>query len=135
VLRTTRGDVRVRLLTAEAPATVLNFVTLARQGFYATRTFHRVVPNFVIQGGDPRGDGYGGPGHSIRCELTPATYRRGAVGMALAGPDTGGSQFFLMHSRAPHLDARYTLFAEVVAGQEVVDAIVPGDVITSIAVE
>jgi cyclophilin family peptidyl-prolyl cis-trans isomerase/HEAT repeat protein len=135
VLHTTRGDVRIRLLVAEAPGTVLNFVTLARQGFYATRTLHRVVPNFVIQGGDPRGDGYGGPGYSIRCELGPTPYRRGSVGMALAGPDTGGSQFFLMHSRHPHLDARYTLFAEVVSGQEVVDAIVPGDAVTSVAIE
>jgi len=135
VLHTTRGDVRIRLHAAEAPGTVLNFVGLARQGFYANRAFHRVVPNFVIQGGDPRGDGYGGPGHSIRCELGPTPYRRGAVGMALAGPDTGGSQFFLMHSRHPHLDGRYTVFAEVVSGQEVVDAIVPGDTVTSVAIE
>lgn len=135
VLHTTRGDVRIRLLVAEAPGTVLNFVTLARQGFYAQKTFHRVVPNFVIQGGDPRGDGYGGPGYSIRCELGPTPYRRGSVGMALAGPDTGGSQFFLMHSRHPHLDGRYTLFAEVVSGQQVVDVVVPGDAVTSVAIE
>ena len=132
VVHTTRGDIELRLLAAEAPGTVLNFVTLARQGFYRGKTFHRVVSNFVIQGGDPRGDGYGGPGHSIRCELGPTPYRRGSVGMALAGPDTGGSQFFVMHSRHPHLDARYTLFGEVVRGQEVVDVIAPGDAINDV---
>lgn len=135
VLQTTRGEVRLRLHTRETPGTVANFVTLARQGFYRGRAFHRVVANFVIQGGDPRGDGYGGPGWSIRCEGWPAPYRQGSVGMALAGPDTGGSQFFVMHSRHPHLDGRYTLFAEVVAGQEIVDSIVPGDALQDVRIE
>jgi cyclophilin family peptidyl-prolyl cis-trans isomerase/HEAT repeat protein len=135
LLRTSRGDIRVRLLTDDAPATVLNFMTLARAGFYRSKTFHRLVSNFVIQGGDPRGDGYGGPGYTIRCEDGPARYERGSVGMALAGPDTGGSQFFLTHSRATHLDGRYTLFARVVEGLERLDTLLPGDTLSDIIIQ
>ena len=96
-------------------------------GFYDGLLFHRVVPDFVIQGGDPRGDGFGGPGYDIRDEINPLRYRRGVAGMALAGPDTGGSQFFITLSEQPHLDGGYTSFGEVVAGDEVLDRIVPGD--------
>lgn len=127
ILHTQRGPVHLRLLGEEAPGTVRNFVTLARKGYYDGLTFHRVVPDFVTQGGCPRGDGWGGPGYSIRCEINPVPYRRGTVGMALAGKDTGGSQFFICHSPQPHLDGRYTVFGEVVEGMEIVDLLQEGD--------
>ncbi|GMU55216.1 MAG: peptidyl-prolyl cis-trans isomerase [Candidatus Xenobia bacterium] len=127
ILHTQRGPVHLRLLGDEAPGTVRNFVTLARKGYYDGLTFHRVVPDFVTQGGCPRGDGWGGPGYSIRCEINPVPYRRGTVGMALAGKDTGGSQFFICHSPQPHLDGRYTVFGEVVDGMEIVDLLQEGD--------
>jgi cyclophilin family peptidyl-prolyl cis-trans isomerase/HEAT repeat protein len=126
-IRTARGTVTVRLACPQAPLTCLNFLTLAGQGFYDGVTFHRLVPDFVAQGGDPRGDGTGGPGYSIRDEINRLRYDRGAVGMALAGPDTGGSQFFLTLSPQPHLDGGYTIFGEVIAGMEVADQIRIGD--------
>jgi peptidylprolyl isomerase len=132
--RTDRGSVLVQLLPEEAPFTVLSFVRLARAGFYNGLTFHRVVPNFVVQGGDPRGDGWGGPGYSIRTEVTPRSYERGAVGMASAGRDTEGSQFFFTHLPTPHLDARYTIFALVREGMDVVDRWHVGDVIREVRV-
>src|SRR5262249_35084385 len=92
------------------------------------------VPNFVIQGGDPRGDGEGGPGYQIRCEVNPRPYIRGAVGMALSGKDTGGSQFFITHSPQPHLDGGYTVFGQVISGMEVVDRITRGDVIRKVEI-
>jgi cyclophilin family peptidyl-prolyl cis-trans isomerase len=109
-------------------------VTLARAGYYRDVRFHRVVPNFVAQDGDPRGDGNGGPGYAIRDELNVQRYSRGAVGMALSGPDTGGSQYFLTLSAQPHLDARYTIFARVVEGFAVMDVLVQGDRIHDIVV-
>ncbi len=127
ILHTQRGLVKLRLLGEEAPGTVRNFVSLARKGYYDGLTFHRVVPDFVTQGGCPRGDGWGGPGYSIRCEINPVPYRRGTVGMALAGKDTGGSQFFICHSPQPHLDGRYTVFGEVLEGMEIVDLLQEGD--------
>ncbi len=131
-IRTSRGPIRLRLACRQAPLTCLNFRQLASQGFYDGLIFHRVVPDFVIQGGDPRGDGFGGPGYDIRDEINPLRYRRGVAGMALAGPDTGGSQFFITLSEQPHLDGGYTAFGEVVAGDEVLDRIVPGDRIEGI---
>jgi cyclophilin family peptidyl-prolyl cis-trans isomerase len=131
-VRTERGAFTLRLACPEAPLTCLNFLQLAGQGFYDGLRFHRVVPDFVIQAGDPRGDGVGGPGYSIRDEIGPLRYTRGAVGMALAGPDTGGSQFFVTLSPQPHLDGGYTLFGQVVAGEEVLDRIVQGDRIESV---
>ncbi|HYN22558.1 MAG TPA: peptidylprolyl isomerase, partial [Thermoanaerobaculia bacterium] len=104
VIRTSKGPIKVRLACPQAPLTCLNFLQLAEQGFFNGLTFHRVVPDFVIQGGDPRGDGTGGPGYDIRDEINSLRYRRGVVGMALAGPDTGGSQFFITLSEQPHLD-------------------------------
>ncbi|NOK21361.1 peptidylprolyl isomerase [Corallococcus carmarthensis] len=132
-LRTRKGDITV-LLDADAPLTGGNLVALAKQGYFRGVTFHRVVPDFVAQGGDPRGDGEGGPGHSIRCEMTRRPYARGTVGMALSGRDTGGSQFFFTHSPQPHLDGRYTAFGEVVGGMDVVDALLEGTVIDDVLV-
>ena len=97
-------------------------------------TFHRVVPNFVIQGGDPRGDGSGGPGHQIRCEINQRPYVRGTLGMALDGKDTGGSQFFITHTPQPHLDGGYTVFGQVVEGMDLVDQVVQGEVIRQVRV-
>jgi cyclophilin family peptidyl-prolyl cis-trans isomerase len=131
-VNTARGSFVIELLPEEAPLTVDNFVTLAGKGFFNGQFVHRVVPNFVIQAGDPRGDGNGGPGYQIRCEINEVPYDRGAVGMALSGKDTGGSQWFVTHSPQPHLDGGYTVFGRVISGMEVVDSIVRGDVIRSV---
>ena len=132
-IRTVRGAVRVRLACPEAPLTCLNFLQLTEQGFFNGLPFHRVVPDFVIQGGDPRGDGYGGPGYDLRDEINRLRYERGAVGMALSGPDTGGSQFFIALSPQPHLDGGYTVFGRVVQGDEVLDRIQADDRIEQVA--
>ena len=108
---------------------------LARSGYFRGTRFHRVVPNFVAQDGDPRDDGNGGPGYAIRDEMNRRRYDRGAVGMALSGPDTGGSQYFITHSPQPHLDGHYTVFGRVVNGFDVLDRIVQGDLITSITIK
>jgi cyclophilin family peptidyl-prolyl cis-trans isomerase len=131
-IHTTRGDLRLELFGAEAPITVSNFLALAKSGYYRNTRFHRVVPNFVIQDGDPRGDGNGGPGYAIRDEMNRHRYERGALGMALSGPDTGGSQYFLTHSPQPHLDGHYTVFGRLISGFDVLDRIVQGDLITSV---
>jgi cyclophilin family peptidyl-prolyl cis-trans isomerase/HEAT repeat protein len=134
VIATDKGAFTIELLPDEAPLTVDNFVGLARKNYFNNVLFHRVVPNFVVQGGDPRGDGNGGPGYQIRCEINAVPYARGAVGMALSGKDTGGSQWFVTHSPQPHLDGGYTVFGRVVEGIEVVDRIVRGDRIRSVTV-
>ncbi len=134
VVATEKGEVRMELLVHEAPMTVDNFVELARKKYFDGTVFHRVVPNFVVQGGDPRGDGNGGPGYQIRCEINEVPYDRGAVGMALSGKDTGGSQFFFTHSPQPHLDGGYTVFARVTDGMEVVDRLARGDRIVSVTI-
>jgi cyclophilin family peptidyl-prolyl cis-trans isomerase/HEAT repeat protein len=134
-LVTDHGTIVIRLLASQAPGTVANFVSLARSGYYNGLTFHRVVPNFVIQGGDPRGDGWGGPGYAIRCEYNPLRYERGMVGMALAGKDTGGGQFFITHSPQPHLNGRFTIFGEVIEGMDVVDRIQVGDLINEVQLD
>jgi cyclophilin family peptidyl-prolyl cis-trans isomerase len=131
-VRTTRGAFTIELFAEDAPNTVKNFAALAARGFYDGLTFHRVVPDFVVQGGDPRGDGWGGPGYTIRCEINPHPYERGAVGMALAGKDTGGSQFFVTHGPQPHLDGGYTVFGRVREGMDVVDTLTVGDRILKI---
>lgn len=136
VVTTTRGSFTMELLPEAAPLTVDNFVQLAQRSFFNGITIHRVVPNFVIQDGDPRGDGNGGPAqHQIRCEINEVRYDRAAVGMALSGKDTGGSQWFVTHSPQPHLDGGYTVFGRVVAGMDVVDNIIRGDVIKSIVIK
>ncbi|MEO6196048.1 MAG: peptidylprolyl isomerase, partial [Thermoanaerobaculia bacterium] len=131
-IRTRRGTVTVRLACPLAPLTCLNFLNLAGQGFFDGLSFHRVVPDFVVQGGDPKGDGAGGPGYAIRDEINRLRYNRGVVGMALAGADTGGSQFFITLSPQPHLDGGYTAFGEVIAGAEVLDRIQLGDKIEKV---
>lgn len=133
-IHTDKGVIKLELFPQDAPITVDSFITLARKGFFNNLTFHRVVPNFVIQGGDPRGDGEGGPGYQIRCEVNTRPYARGAVGMALSGKDTGGSQFFITHSPQPHLDGGYTVFGQVTSGMDVVDRIARGDAIKKIVV-
>jgi cyclophilin family peptidyl-prolyl cis-trans isomerase/HEAT repeat protein len=131
---TRKGAFTIELLPNEAPLTVDNFVMLARRGYFNGQTVPRVVPNFVIQTGDPRGDQNGGPGYSIRCEINEVPYDRAAVGMALSGKDTGGSQWFVTHSPQPHLDGGYTVFGRVVSGMEVVDRIARGDTIRRVVV-
>jgi len=133
-IETDRGTIQLELAVLDAPLTVENFVTLARKGFFDGLTLHRVVPNFVVQTGDPRGDSEGGPGFTIRDELNERAYLRGTVGMALDWADTGGSQFFITHSPQPHLDAKYTVFGRVVSGMDVVDQIEPGDVMRRVRV-
>ena len=133
-IETEKGTIEIELDVLDAPLTAHNFMTLARKGYFDGLSFHRVVPNFVIQGGDPRGDGEGGPGYTIRDELNQEPYVRGTVGMALAWRDTGGSQFFITHGPQPHLDARYTVFGRVVSGMEVVDAINQWDVMKRVRV-
>ena len=127
VLKTDHGDVTIRLLPEIAPATVNNFVFLAREGFYDGCTFHRVIPGFVAQGGDPTGSGRGGPGYRFPDELSPTPFEQGTLGMANAGPGTNGSQFYIMLGAAPHLTGRYTAFGSVEAGIEHVLALRPRD--------
>lgn len=133
LVKTTRGQIKIRLLK-EAPLAAHNFVTLAKKGFYNGTAFHRVVPNFVVQGGDPRGDGYGGPGYFIRDEISSVRHERGMVGLATAGKDTGGSQFFINLTDNHHLNRRYTVFAKVISGLTVADNLEQGDKILSATV-
>ncbi len=132
----TRGKIELALLSQDAPMTAWNFAQLAHKKFFDNTSFMRVVPNFVIQGGDPRNDMNGGPGYAIRDEINLQKYTRGAVGMALSGPDTGGSQFFITHSPQPHLDGGYTIFARVYDGMaSVVDQTERGDRVTTITID
>jgi cyclophilin family peptidyl-prolyl cis-trans isomerase/HEAT repeat protein len=133
-IETDRGVLQIELAILDAPLTVANFVALARKGFFDGLAIHRVVPDFVVQGGDPRGDGEGGPGYTLRDEINTRPYLRGTVGMALDWEDTGGSQFFITHSPQPHLDGRYTVFGFVVDGMDVVDQIRQGDVIRRVRI-
>jgi peptidyl-prolyl cis-trans isomerase B (cyclophilin B) len=135
---TEKGEMKVEFFEQDAPNTVANFIKLAKSGFYDGLTFHRVIPDFVIQGGCPDGTGAGGPGYTIPCELTGNNqyHDRGVLSMAHAGRDTGGSQFFICHSRTntSHLDRKHTCFGKVVEGLEVIDLIRRGDVILKIEV-
>lgn len=134
VLDTAKGRIEIELFARDATLTTENFLTLAKAGFFNGLTFHRVVMNFVAQGGDPRGDGNGGPGYQIRCEINARPYVRGSVGMALSGKDTGGSQFFICHSPQPHLDGGYTVFGQVISGMEIVDRLTRGDRIRQVTI-
>jgi len=134
-IKTNRGNIEIQLFAESAPLTVWNFVQLTEKGFFDRLTFHRVVPNFVIQGGDPRGDSWGSPGYAIRSEFNQRHFLRGTVGMASAGKDTEGCQFFITHSEQPQLDGRYTVFGQVTSGMDVVDAIQEGDVMELVAIK
>lgn len=135
-INTDKGTMAVDFYENDAPNTVANFVKLAKEGFYNDLTFHRVIPDFVIQGGCPNGTGAGGPGYAIDCELDGENqfHDKGVLSMAHAGRNTGGSQFFICHSRnnTAHLDRNHTCFGKVVEGQDIIDTIVGGDTITSI---
>jgi peptidyl-prolyl cis-trans isomerase B (cyclophilin B) len=134
IIETDKGNIELVLFDKEAPNTVKNFEKLANSGFYNGQKFHRVIPNFMIQGGDPRGDGTGGPGYTIKCEINPHKHGTGALSMAHAGKDTGGSQFFITHSPQPHLDGKHTVFGQVEKGQDVVNKIKQGDKMKSVKV-
>ncbi len=138
IIKTEKGDMTVEFYDKDAPNTVANFLKLAKSGYYDGVTFHRVISDFVIQGGDPTGTGAGGPGYSIDCELDGENqyHDRGVLSMAHAGRNTGGSQFFICHSRTntAHLDRNHTCFGKVVENVDVVDAIRQGDKINSIEI-
>ena len=136
-VETTKGDIVLELYPRHAPKTVNNFVFLAKEGFYDGVTFHRVIENFVIQGGDPDGTGRGGPGYSFEDEVkdNPLKHEKGVISMANAGPNTNGSQFFITHSPQPHLNGRHTVFGKVVEGIETVHAIRQGDRMTKLTIE
>ena len=133
---TTKGPIVVDLFASDAPMTVNNFVFLANDGFYNGLTFHRVIPDFMIQGGDPMGTGSGGPGYKFADETAgnPNKHKTGSLSMANAGPNTNGSQFFITHAPQPHLDGKHTVFGQVTSGQEVVDKIAKGDKITTLTI-
>ena len=134
IIKTNRGDIVLELWYDIAPKTVNNFVKLANDGFYDNNIWHRVIPGFVIQDGCPRGDGMGGPGYSIRGEYNPRPFERGTLGMASSGKDTEGSQFFICHTRLPHLDGGYTSFGKVMSGMRIVDRIEISDSIRTIEI-
>jgi len=135
LIKTNKGDIQLQLNPAEAPITVNNFVALAREGFYDGVTFHRVVPQFVIQGGDPTGSGSGGPGYKFQDESVKRPYKTGTLAMANAGPTTNGSQFFICLEDQPGLPPNYTIFGDTVAGMDVVRNIRVGDVMQSVTIE
>jgi cyclophilin family peptidyl-prolyl cis-trans isomerase len=133
-IKTKKGDIEIELWPQVAPLTVSNFILLIRKNFYKNIVFHRVVSDFVLQAGDPTGTGWGGPGYAIPCEYNDKPFIRGSIGMATAGKDTGGSQFFICHSEQPHLNRRYTNFGIVKNGMEVVDQITKDDIIINIEI-
>ncbi len=138
IIKTNKGDMKVEFFEKDAPKTVENFTKLAKDGYYNNLNWHRVIPNFVIQGGCPKGDGTGGPGYTIDCELDGENqyHDKGVLSMAHAGRNTGGSQFFVCHSRenTSHLDRKHTVFGKVTEGLDVLDAIQQGDLIDAIEV-
>jgi peptidyl-prolyl cis-trans isomerase B (cyclophilin B) len=137
IIETDRGVIELALYPQHAPKTVNNFLFLAKEGFYDEVSFHRVIKNFMIQGGDPTGTGRGGPGYKFADELkkNPLRHETGVISMANSGPNTNGSQFFITHSPQPHLDGRHTVFGKVVSGQDVVDAIQQGDKMLHIEIQ
>ncbi|MGK7890815.1 MAG: peptidylprolyl isomerase [Leptolyngbyaceae cyanobacterium] len=133
-METEKGTINIDFFDNDAPNTVKNFVDLANKGFYDGLTFHRVIDNFVIQGGCPQGTGTGGPGYTIKCEINPNKHEAGSLSMAHAGKDTGGSQFFICHSPQPHLDGVHTVFGKT-NDMDVVNAIKAGDKMVSVKIE
>lgn len=136
VIEMAKGKIEIELFDKEAPGTVGNFVKLIKEGFYDGLQFHRVIKGFVAQGGCPSGTGTGGPGYTIPCETkgNPHKHERGSLSMAHRGPNTGGSQFFIVYEPQPHLDGLHTVFGKVVSGMDVVDAIAQGDVMEKVTV-
>ena len=136
-IETDRGPIVLELYPEHAPKTVNNFVFLAGEGFYDGLKFHRVIANFMVQGGDPTGTGAGGPGYKFEDEVrdNPLKHGTGVISMANAGPNTNGSQFFITHGPQPHLDGKHTVFGQVIEGQDVVDAIQQGDKMTKVTIE
>lgn len=126
-MKTSKGEMIIELFQDAAPNTVKNFLDLTNKGYYNGLSFHRVIPNFMIQGGCPHGTGTGGPGYKINCEINPNKHQRGSLSMAHAGPNTGGSQFFICHSPQGHLDGVHTVFGKVIEGIDVVDKIQKDD--------
>jgi peptidyl-prolyl cis-trans isomerase B (cyclophilin B) len=133
-METDKGTITLEMFDDDAPGTVQNFVDLANNGFYDGLNFHRVIPNFMVQGGCPKGNGTGGPGYTIKCEINPNKHEAGSLSMAHRGPDTGGSQFFICHSPQPHLDGVHTVFGKT-EDMDVVNAIRQGDKIVSVKIE
>lgn len=134
VIEMDKGNIEIEFFDKDAPQTVANFEKLANSGFYDGLSFHRVIPGFVAQGGCPVGNGTGGPGYTIRCEINPNKHERGALSMAHRGPDTGGSQFFIVYQPQHHLDGVHTVFGKVINGMDVVDQIDPGDKMNKVRV-
>jgi len=136
-VNTNKGEIHIELFPEEAPLTVMNFVNLAQRGYYDGLKFHRVIPDFMIQGGDPTGTGTSGPGYNFPDECTPKRRHDGpgVLSMANAGPHTNGSQFFITHVATPHLDGKHTVFGKVRTGQEVVNAVAQNDVMDSVTIE
>lgn len=136
IIETKNGKITIELFDKEAPGTVANFVKLIQEGFYNGLKFHRVIPEFVVQGGDPSGNGTGGPGYSIKCETegNPHKHNRGALSMAHRGKDTGGSQFFLVLEPQPHLDGVHTVFGQIIDGYDIMDLIEQGDIMENVTV-
>jgi peptidyl-prolyl cis-trans isomerase B (cyclophilin B) len=133
---TARGPIKIELYPDKAPLTVANFVNLAQRGFYDGLSFHRVIPDFMIQGGCPEGSGRGGPGYKFEDETTNGVrHERGVLSMANAGPNTNGSQFFITHIATPWLDGKHTVFGKVLEGLDVVDSVAGGDAINSVKIE
>jgi peptidyl-prolyl cis-trans isomerase B (cyclophilin B) len=134
-IKTNRGDIELELFPEHAPKTVNNFVYLAGEGFYDGISFHRVIDNFMVQGGDPTGSGAGGPGYRFEDELAsnPLTHKRCVISMANSGPNTNGSQFFITHAPQPHLDGKHTVFGVVVEGDDIVDTIQQGDTMEQVS--
>ena len=131
-IQTKKGNMIIELFEKDAPGTVKNFLDLTNKGFYSGLTFHRVINDFMIQGGCPEGTGKAGPGYKIKCEINPNKHVRGTLSMAHAGKDTGGSQFFICHAPQRHLDGVHTVFGQVVEGVDVVDKIAPNDVMVKV---
>ena len=136
ILKTNKGDIESTMYASKVPMTVANFLSLAKSGFYDGIVFHRVIPDFMIQGGDPTGTGSGGPGYKFQDEIDPSLKhtRPGLYSMANAGPNTNGSQFFITHVATPHLDGKHAVFGEVTKGQDVVNKIVKGDKIEKVEI-
>ncbi len=136
VIETPKGTIKFELKESEAPITTKNFIDLAQKGFYNGLTFHRVIRGFMIQGGDPNGDGRGGPGYTIKDEFSPKLkHTKGAVSMANAGPNTGGSQFFITEAPQPHLDGKHSVFGQIIEGQDVVEKIKNGDKMLKVTIQ